>query len=158
MPDPVYRSKKSHSTIWSIGIHFLMMIFILNIVAWLFLLLWFSPLLIKNNVMGLIKDITIIIVKRLLQFIHALPLLLSMLFIAIVDGLGQRDIRKFQGARESAFFFHRIKPLCSKLFYLLFLIYLGMPWSFNPLALLVPMICLISITTQLTIKNYKKYL
>jgi integrating conjugative element membrane protein (TIGR03747 family) len=103
-------------------------------------------------------EISTLVAVRLFTFLMNLPFLLSMLFIAIVDGLSQRDIRKFQVARESAFFFHRVKSMGSKIFYLLFFLYLSLPFSLSPLILLLPMASLISITTMLTIKSYKKYL
>lgn len=106
----------------------------------------------------LIEKSIIIITIRLFTFMMSLPLLVSAIFIGIVDGLGQRDIRKFEGARESTFFFHRIKPMISKIFYLLFLIYLCLPFSFHPLVILVPMMVLLSLTIMLTLRSYKKYL
>ncbi len=106
----------------------------------------------------LIEKTTTVIIIRLFTFIMSLPLLVSVIFIGVVDGLGQRDIRKFEGARESAFFFHRIKPMISKIFYLLFLMYLCLPFSFHSLGILMPMIVLLSLTIMLTLKSYKKYL
>lgn len=116
--------------------------------------------IIKNfsNIMLLIFLISILVVIRLFIFFISLPFLFSLLFIAVVDGLSQRDIRKFQAARESAFYFHRIKSISIKIFYFFSFFYLSIPLSIYPLMLLFPMASLASITTMLTIKSYKKYL
>lgn len=98
-----------------------------------------------------------IVVYRLLLFIMNLPLLLCLLFVLFVDGLGQRDIRKFQGSRESTFFFHRIKPMTGKIFFILFLVYMSIPLVISPTLFLVPMSLILSVMTMLTVKNYKKY-
>lgn len=130
---------------------------------------WLKKLLTRINYYTLLSDHFIIwiqlilktieiIVLRLCIFFMSIPLLLSVLLIALVDGLGQRDIRKFQGARESTFFFHRMKPVSGKIFYLLFLLYLCLPWYLYPPTLLFPMMALLSVTGMQTIKNYKKYI
>jgi hypothetical protein len=95
--------------------------------------------------------------SRLIIFVMHLPVLMTFLFIAIVDGLGQRDIRKHQGARESTFFFHRVNPLIGKLFYLGFLVYMSMPLVFTPTYILLPMAIILSVLTMISIKGYKKY-
>lgn len=94
---------------------------------------------------------------RLLIFIMSLPLFITLLYVFIVDGLGQRDIRKFQGSRESTFFFHWIKPMTGKIFFILFFIYMSIPFSLSPNLILLPMIILLSVMTMFAIKGYKKY-
>jgi integrating conjugative element membrane protein (TIGR03747 family) len=95
--------------------------------------------------------------SRLIIFVMHLPILMTFIFIAVVDGLGQRDVRKHQGARESTFFFHRVNPLTGKLFYLGFLIYMSMPLVFTPTYILLPMAIILSVLTMISIKGYKKY-
>lgn len=111
-----------------------------------------------NNIFDILYLVTKIVIHRLWIFISSLPLLFSILFIMIVDGLGQRDIRKFQGCRESTFFFHRIKPLTSKIFYLFLLVYICMPIHILPHIVLFPMMISFAFLVMVTIKNYKKYL
>jgi integrating conjugative element membrane protein (TIGR03747 family) len=94
---------------------------------------------------------------RLFIFILSFPLWLSVLFVMIVDGLVQRDIRKFQAARESTFLFHRLKLLTENLFYSFFLIYMSMPIAIQPEALLLPTVIIVSVLFKLSIKYYKKY-
>lgn len=98
-----------------------------------------------------------LVVLRLFIFILNVPLILCLVFLAIVDGLGQRDVRKHQGSRESTFFFHRIKPLNAALFYLIFLVYMSMPLALYPTIILVPMAIILSVSVMLSVKSYKKY-
>lgn len=97
------------------------------------------------------------VVDRFMIFSLHLPLMVGLLFILVVDGLVQRDIRKFQGARESTFFFHRIKPLTGKIFTFLFLIYLALPFPGYAEIILFPMMLILSIMAMISIKSYKKY-
>ncbi len=99
-----------------------------------------------------------VVIGRLGIFMLSLLLWGSVLFVMIVDGLAQRDIRKFQAARESAFLFHRLKLLTSHVFYGYFLIFMSMPWVIEPSLLLLPMIMTVSVLSMFTIKYYKKYL
>lgn len=98
-----------------------------------------------------------IVINRVMIFVMNLPLLLNIMMILIVDGLGQRDIRKFQGARESTFFFHRLKPMIKWIFVISFLMYLCAPCIIHQKVILIPMIVVISIMTRTLIQNYKKY-
>jgi len=98
-----------------------------------------------------------IVMGRLCIFVINLPFLISVLLIALIDGLGQRDIRKYQGARESAFFFHRIKPMTGKLFFLGFLVYMSWPWVISPLSFLIPITLIFSGMVIYLVKNFKKY-
>lgn len=99
-----------------------------------------------------------IMVVRICIFILSIPIFTLFYFISIVDGLVQRDIRKFKCTRESSFFFHRIKPLSGVFTYALFVIYMAVPLQVSPEILLIPMVILSSYFIMLTIKSYKKYL
>lgn len=109
------------------------------------------------TIMTILVETTEVVLCRVFTFILSLPLWASILFVMIVDGLVQRDIRKFQAARESTFLFHRLKLLTSKIFYSFFLIYMSMPCATQPQTLLLPMILIVSVLTMLSIKHYKKY-
>lgn len=99
-----------------------------------------------------------IILVRAWVFILMIPSFIVIEFIFVVDGLVQRDIRKFKGARESTFFFHRVKSLVGICLFSIFFIYMVVPYPISPELLLIPMILLSSLFTYLSIKNYKKYL
>jgi hypothetical protein len=97
-------------------------------------------------------------VTRLLLFIEFIPFMIAILSVSIIDGLVQRDIRKFQGSRESTLLFHRLKPLAKISLLTLFFIYMLLPYEIPPEFYLIPMAASSSLFTLLTIKNFKKYL
>lgn len=110
------------------------------------------------NIIEFLFSIVLVIVLRCCIFIAFLPLMFLILFVFIVDGLVERDKRKFQGARESTFVFHRTMPLGKSFFLLLFFIYMVLPWFISPETILVPMDLFIGLLTTLAIKHFKKYL
>ena len=67
----------------------------------------------------LLNHITELIFCKMVFLLHAAPLFLLMIGLGGIDGLVQRDIRKFQAAQESALFFHAITQRFSFCFFLL---------------------------------------
>lgn len=116
-----------------------------------------NPKLQKIISILIVGSVEIILVKSCL-FVLFLPLYFLVNFLCVVDGLVQRDIRKYQVARESTFFFHWVKSLSDTLFLTFFFIYMVIPLPISPEMLLVPIILLSGFLTMLSIKNYKKYL
>jgi hypothetical protein len=113
---------------------------------------------VKNNNIDIFLDVTAVILNRCCLFIAFIPFMVVILCVLIIDGLVLRDKRKFQGARESAFLFHRIKPLAKLSFFSLFFIYMVTPYNIAPSLFLVPMVILSSLFVMLSIKSFKKYL
>lgn len=72
------------------------------------------------NQLNIIDEIISVInleTVRIKIFCNALPLMTLIVVIFLVDGLVQRDIRKFQFARESTYLFHRTKLYLSFFLY-----------------------------------------
>ncbi len=113
---------------------------------------------IGGNIINIFLNVIEIIFTRICIFVEWIPLMMLMLFVLAIDGLVLRDKRKFQGARESTFVFHRLKPIAKLFFFTLFLIYMASPFSISPLLFLFPMTFVSSLFVSLTIKNFKKYL
>lgn len=101
--------------------------------------------------------VTVVLSTRLFILCLALPLLIVFLMIGLVDGLVQRDIRKFQNARESAYWFHRIKRLGLNSVYLPILLYLACPLAVSPLWFLVPLAIWWLLLIQMASRSFKKY-
>jgi hypothetical protein len=99
-----------------------------------------------------------IIVTRCIIFLMSVPFLLVILILFFIDGLVQRDVRKYKGERESALFFHRIKPLIFISFILIFCIYMSIPFLVSPQFVLFSMVFISGFFTLLTIKSFKKYM
>lgn len=95
---------------------------------------------------------------RFSLFLTALPLFILVLWICITDGLVKRDIRKFQGARESTLTFHRAKHWFSFCFFVHIFIYLALPLAITPILFFVIQAILLGMTARLSMTYFKKYL
>ncbi len=112
---------------------------------------------IRSEILPLLWGVTGIILTRVFMFLLALPLFLLCLGLGLVDGLVQRDIRKFQGARESTLLFHELKRGSSFWFFVPLLMYLVLPWPVSPQWFLVPSAMILGLITQFGAKSFKKY-
>lgn len=153
--------KKRHATmIGTLGFLLFDLIWI-SLLAWILLEILFIYKAIHNHNTNLVKifiDVSQLSLARIRIFIKFIPFLLVILSIFIIDGLVLRDKRKFQGARESTFIFHRIKPLAKFSFILLYFIYMVLPYPVMPSLFLLPMALLTGLFATLTIRSFKKYL
>lgn len=113
---------------------------------------------IAHSLLSIIATVTDIIVSRVFIFMLATPLFLATLFVFVTDGLVKRDIRKFEGARESTFTFHRVKQLIGFTLFVPFFIFMVMPFELSPVLFLVPQALLLGITIRLMAMYFKKYL
>jgi len=96
---------------------------------------------------------------RLAMALFALPVLVLAILIGVVDGLVQRDVRKWSGGRESSFVYHHAKHYAKWFMTAGFSIYLGWPLSgFNPIYLLLAFAALTAFTLAITCASFKKYL
>jgi integrating conjugative element membrane protein (TIGR03747 family) len=109
------------------------------------------------QIVHVLLDTLAIVSFRLLICLMAIPFIVAFIILSCVDGLVQRDIRKHQGARESTFFFHKVKELLSKSVFIILLIYLAFPYMIPPIVMLIPLSIVISLILSLSLKNYKKY-
>lgn len=110
-----------------------------------------------NTFIDIFFNVTEIMVARCGLFLKFMPFMLIILSVLIIDGLVLRDKRKFQGARESTFLFHRLKELAKLSFFSLFFMYMVIPYSLPPGLFLIPMALLSSLFVMLSIKSFKKY-
>jgi len=99
----------------------------------------------------------IITAMRLFVFLLSMPLFLLLIGWVIVDGLVQRDIRKFQAARESTYLFHRIKMAWQSTFFIPLFLYLVWPYAVNPSWFLMPMAVVLGLMMQVSLRSFKKY-
>ncbi|WP_455921142.1 TIGR03747 family integrating conjugative element membrane protein [Pseudomonas putida] len=88
----------------------------------------------------------------------ATPLFLLAGLTGSVDGLMRRDLRRFGAGRESSFVYHRARRLILPLLLSPWLIYLSMPWSINPLIILLPCAGMLGFTVAIATATFKKYL
>jgi integrating conjugative element membrane protein (TIGR03747 family) len=105
----------------------------------------------------LVAESTKILLSRLFVVVLYAPIFFITMLVMTVDGLGQRDIRKFSGSRESSFIFHQFKRLPEWIIYSILFMYLSLPLQINPEFILMATILLVGILVMNTIKGYKKY-
>jgi integrating conjugative element membrane protein (TIGR03747 family) len=98
-----------------------------------------------------------IVGMRVFIFLLSLPLFLLCVCLGCVDGLVQRDIRKFQAARESTYFFHRIKKMWKTCFFAPLLLYLVWPYAIHFIWCIAPMAVFLATTMQVSLRSFKKY-
>jgi integrating conjugative element membrane protein (TIGR03747 family) len=101
---------------------------------------------------------TFTFVVRLAVLTLAIPLLSLAVITGMVDGLMRRDLRKFGAGRESSFVYHRAKRTLLPLLVSPWVIYLALPWSLNPILVLLPCAALLGWMVAITASTFKKYL
>lgn len=97
-------------------------------------------------------------VVRLTVLTLATPLFLLAVLTGMIDGLMRRDLRKFEAGRESSFVYHRAKRTLIPLIISPWVIYLTLPWSVNPIWVLLPCAALLGWMVAITATTFKKYL
>lgn len=78
--------------------------------------------------------------------------------VGLVDGLVERDLRRFGAGRESSYVFHIAKQAVGPLIILTWAIYLSMPISVHPALVILPFSILSAIFIRITASSFKKYL
>ena len=102
--------------------------------------------------------VTFTFVVRLTILVLATPLFLLVMFTGFVDGLMRRDLRKFGAGRESSFVYHRAKRAIKPLLIVPWVIYPSLPFSLNPVAILLPCAVILGAAVAITATTFKKYL
>ena len=97
-------------------------------------------------------------VVRLAVLTLATPLFLLTAITGATDGLMHRDLRKFRADRESSFVYHRAKRTLLPLMISPWMIYLSLPWSLNPIWVLLPCAAIQGLMLAITVSTFKKYL
>lgn len=102
--------------------------------------------------------VIIVFVIRLFIIILTSPLFLLAGFVGLVDGLVQRDLRKFGIGRESAFKYHYAKKSLTPIMLVAWVVYLSIPFSVHPNLILIPAAVMFGLMIRLTASSFKKYL
>jgi integrating conjugative element membrane protein (TIGR03747 family) len=100
----------------------------------------------------------LVFLVRLSVLTLTLPLFLMAAFVGLVDGLVRRDIRRFGAGRESGFVYHRARASLTPLAMLPWVTYLALPFSVNPLFILLPGAVLLGVAVCVAAATFKKYL
>ncbi len=111
---------------------------------------------IKNQILPLLTGLAAVIAHRCWMAINALPLLCLSLSLGLIEGLVQRDIRKFQSARESAWLFHGIKQCGGAVFFVPFFLFMVWLTPVSPLWFFLPMALGLGVWLALSLRFFKK--
>jgi integrating conjugative element membrane protein (TIGR03747 family) len=103
-------------------------------------------------------QITQLFSVRLAILILAMPVFLLFSLLALVDGLVQRDLRRWGGGRESSFVYHYAKKAALPLVVLAWVTYLALPFSLHPTFVVLPFAMLFALSVAVTASTFKKYL
>lgn len=102
--------------------------------------------------------ITQVFAVRLAILTLALPVFLLFALVAVVDGLVQRDLRRWSGGRESSFIYHHAKRTVLPFVILAWVVYLACPVSVHPSYVILPFAVLFALALAVTVSTFKKYL
>jgi integrating conjugative element membrane protein (TIGR03747 family) len=102
--------------------------------------------------------VTQVFAVRLAVLILATPVFALFGLVALVDGLVQRDLRRWCGGRESSFVYHHAKNAILPALILAWVVYLGMPTSVHPNYIVLPVGGLFGIAVAISARTFKKYL
>lgn len=96
---------------------------------------------------------------RLCVAYFALPAFLLAVLVGLIDGLVQRDLRKWCGGRESSYVYHHAKHYTLWCLTGGFALYLAWPLhGFNPAYMVLVFTVLVAASLSLTVSKFKKYL
>lgn len=95
---------------------------------------------------------------RLAVLCLATPVFLLFAIVGLVDGLVQRDLRRWGGGRESSYLYHYAKKSVWPFALTAWICYLALPVSVHPAFIVLPFAALLGWTVALTASRFKKYL
>ncbi len=102
--------------------------------------------------------VTKIFAVRLAVLMLAFPVSILLALVGLVDGLVQRDIRRWSGGRESSFVYHWAKKSLYPFLILPWILYLAMPESVHPNFIVLPFAVCFAISVTIMSATFKKYL
>ncbi|MBB71444.1 MAG: hypothetical protein CMF50_03500 [Legionellales bacterium] len=98
-----------------------------------------------------------IIAIRVLLLVFFIPLLIIALLVGVIDGLVQRDIRRFGAGRESTLLFHRTKAIFMPSVYILSLLFLISPIAVSPALFILLIASVMGLLVSIMMSRFKKY-
>jgi len=95
---------------------------------------------------------------RLAILCLATPIFLIFSLIGLVDGLVQRDLRRWGGGRESSYLYHYAKNSVWIFVLTAWVGYLALPFSLHPVFIVLPFAIMFGFSISVTASTFKKYL
>ena len=102
--------------------------------------------------------VTVVTMVRVVILVLSVPLFVMVVLVAVVEGLGRRDLRRYGAADESSFVYHHAKKSVRPAIYVPCIIYLSWPGAVYPNLLIWPAAMLLGLAVTVTVASFKKYL
>lgn len=102
--------------------------------------------------------VTVIALIRVTILLLSIPLFVLVVLVALTEGMGRRDIRRYGAGYESSFVYHHAKRMVKPAVYIPCMLYLSWPTAVYPNLLLLPAAILLGIAVTVTTASFKKYL
>lgn len=103
------------------------------------------------------STVTQTFVIRLALIVFSIPVFLLAGLIGAVDGLVERDLRRWGGGRESSNVFNLAKRSVVPAFVGACVIYISLPFSIDPVIVLLPFALLLGLAVRISFERLKKY-
>lgn len=103
------------------------------------------------------STVTQTFVIRLALIVFSMPVFLLAGLIGAVDGLVERDLRRWGGGRESSNVFNLAKRSVVPAFVGACVIYISLPFSIDPVVILMPFALLLGLAVRISFERLKKY-
>ncbi|BFM18930.1 TIGR03747 family integrating conjugative element membrane protein (plasmid) [Maricurvus nonylphenolicus] len=103
------------------------------------------------------STVTQTFVIRLALIVFSMPVFLLAGLIGAVDGLVERDLRRWGGGRESSNVFNLAKRSVVPAFVGACVIYISLPFSIDPVIVLLPFALLLGFAVRISFDRLKKY-
>ncbi|EIC3343372.1 TIGR03747 family integrating conjugative element membrane protein, partial [Salmonella enterica subsp. enterica serovar Virchow] len=102
--------------------------------------------------------VTVVTMVRVVILVLSVPLFVMVVLVAVVEGLGRRDLRRYGAAYESSFVYHHAKKSVRPAIYVPCIIYLSWPGAVYPNLMIWPAAMLLGLAVTVTVASFKKYL
>jgi len=102
--------------------------------------------------------VAVVTLIRVTILVLSVPLFLMVVLVAVVDGLGRRDLRRYGAVYESSFVYHHAKRFVKPAFYVPRMVYLSWPSTVYPNLLLLPAALMLGMALAVLTASFKKYL
>ncbi|MBV1889298.1 MAG: TIGR03747 family integrating conjugative element membrane protein, partial [Proteobacteria bacterium] len=96
-------------------------------------------------------------VIRLALILFSLPIFVIAALVGGVDGLVERDLRRWGGGRESSNVFNLARRSIVPAFIAACVVYISLPISLSPVIVILPFAVLLGLAVRITFERLKKY-
>lgn len=119
---------------------------------------WFGQWLGLSSYMLAVGLIAQLFLVRLGILTLSLPVFVLFATVGVTSGLVMRDIRRWSGGREFGGVYHSAKRIAPKALLMAWFIYLALPLSMHPNAIILPCAVLFGLNLLIISASFKKYL